>query len=329
VIPPQQFTAWGGDQASQSSGVPGTPSAPQRGHGSQALSSILSLNIRGLLLSKDKTKCDQLSDMAKSNNALVIALTETWLTSDIMDAEIAIPGFNVYRADRVERSRGGTCVYVRDDLAAVPVLQFSNGVVEAVVLKIRDLESIVFSIYRPPDTKEIELSQALRNVEESIELSQANSGKFSNVIGLGDYNLPMIQWPEGSYPSGDSQTSRQAGLLLTWMQSLFLEQKVLSPTRLNNVLDLVLMSNQEQFSHVTFEEHVALSDHTTVTVFLFITKDPPNKDENIGELYKTTVPLYNMKMADTEDWVRYRMMMDRVNWTEEAAGLRPRTRSLC
>jgi hypothetical protein len=39
--------------------------------------------------------------MAAVENTVIIALTETWLTADHLDAEVRIPGFHLYRADRV------------------------------------------------------------------------------------------------------------------------------------------------------------------------------------------------------------------------------------
>ena len=115
--------------------------------------------------------------MAASHNALAICLTETWLTPQVEDAEVAIPGYNLFRSDRQGRLRGGTCIYVREDLAVVTALQFSNGVVDALVLKLRDVQTILFSIYRPPDTTVEELKPALEAVEETINFTQANSAK--------------------------------------------------------------------------------------------------------------------------------------------------------
>ena len=53
--------------------------------------------------------------MAKSENAYIIAVTETWLSDDIVDAEIAINGYTPYRSDRIGRQRGGVMIYIRSD----------------------------------------------------------------------------------------------------------------------------------------------------------------------------------------------------------------------
>ena len=46
----------------------------------------------------------------------IAAVTETWLTKNIADADISIPGYNLYRCDRIRRKGGGVCVFVRDSL---------------------------------------------------------------------------------------------------------------------------------------------------------------------------------------------------------------------
>ena len=78
--------------------------------------------------------------MAIGMNAWAIVLTETWLSPKICDGEVKIDGFNLFRADRDTRKNGGTCIYLKEELAAVSCLQYSNTIVEGLVIKIRELE---------------------------------------------------------------------------------------------------------------------------------------------------------------------------------------------
>ena len=96
-----------GDTALPAGRAPSVTPPTQGREGGRGLSSILSTNIRGLSLARDKTKPDQLGDTAKEANAAFIALTETWLTSEYEDAEVQIPGYTIHRADRAVRARGG------------------------------------------------------------------------------------------------------------------------------------------------------------------------------------------------------------------------------
>ena len=43
------------------------------------------------------------------DNLMFIALCETYLTNDILDAEVDIPGFSIVRCDRLDRIGGGVC----------------------------------------------------------------------------------------------------------------------------------------------------------------------------------------------------------------------------
>ena len=72
-------------------------------------------NIRSL-----RGKLDELNIMlAYCPNLHVLAFTETWLNSNIFDAEISFPRFKIFRNDRVNRVGGGIAVYVRDSLSVI------------------------------------------------------------------------------------------------------------------------------------------------------------------------------------------------------------------
>ena len=105
--------------------------------------SIITINVRGLLLMKDRTKVEQIAYIGKQYNAIIIVLTETWLEPSILDAEINIPGFNIHRTDRCGRKRGGTCIYTRCDLPVSKFLSYSNGVVDTITIKIPSLDLVI------------------------------------------------------------------------------------------------------------------------------------------------------------------------------------------
>ena len=55
--------------------------------------------------------------MTKLCSPLSIILTETHLSDSVLNAEVSIPGYALFRSDREGRTHGGTCAYVRNDLA--------------------------------------------------------------------------------------------------------------------------------------------------------------------------------------------------------------------
>ena len=106
----------------------------------------------------------------KHENSLGVILTETWLTSDINDAEVNIDGYTIYRSDRKVRMRGGAAIYLRNDLNGKLESSYSNTVVEYVIVKVKKLDTLFISIYRPPDTSNNEWSLAIKSLNDDINM---------------------------------------------------------------------------------------------------------------------------------------------------------------
>jgi len=49
---------------------------------------------------------------ALNHNADFILVDETWFTDKQCDADVSLPGFNLFRSDRKSRIGGGVCIYV-------------------------------------------------------------------------------------------------------------------------------------------------------------------------------------------------------------------------
>jgi hypothetical protein len=64
---------------------PGSDSENRAANGSKKQRSVLAMNIRGLNSNCDKTKPKQLGDIAEAENAVIIAITETWLNENHED----------------------------------------------------------------------------------------------------------------------------------------------------------------------------------------------------------------------------------------------------
>ena len=84
------------------------------------------INIRGLY-SYDRTKILTLERFADMHKSIVIALTETHLSSEIEDNEISIKGWSLFRADRCLRKCGGSIIYIKDGIPVTEESDFSNG----------------------------------------------------------------------------------------------------------------------------------------------------------------------------------------------------------
>ncbi|KAK4314102.1 hypothetical protein Pmani_014591 [Petrolisthes manimaculis] len=76
---------------------------------------IITFNIAGLMPYKMKGKTKLLEEIAKSENAIIISLTESHLNDEIRDAEVNIPKYMTFRTDRMKHhKKGGVITYVAE-----------------------------------------------------------------------------------------------------------------------------------------------------------------------------------------------------------------------
>ena len=84
--------------------------------------------------------------MLVSNNSVGIMVTETWHDDSVLGAEVQIPGYDIFRADRKGRRRGGAATYLSSELQCKLELSYSNSVLEALVIKCTKLDIPILCI---------------------------------------------------------------------------------------------------------------------------------------------------------------------------------------
>ena len=102
----------------------------------------------------------------------------------------------------------------------------------------------------------------MNRISEAIDMAQVN-GSYSNIICSGDFNLKSVKWNEGIMDYEVGMCS-QAEILATFMRNYFLLNHVNIPTRLNNVLDLVMSNVPDWFGKTECEINTNFSDHNFV-----------------------------------------------------------------
>ena len=58
---------------------------------------------------------------AYENDPDVVFVTETWTSSDTLDSELCMTGYELYRFDRRHRRGGGCIIYAKNDLNVVKI----------------------------------------------------------------------------------------------------------------------------------------------------------------------------------------------------------------
>ena len=186
----------------------------------------------------------------------VIALTETHLDNSISDSEILPNNYLVlFRRDRKSNGRlgGGVLIAVSDHNKPIPP-ESLHSESEFIVIDIlfSNNRKITFGVfYRPPnsETKPLEVLQtALQEI-----------GLRNDLILVGDFNLSAFDWQN----TCTLNNSANYTLLLDIVYDNFLTPLVNSPTREENILDLVLVSAPDIVDNLTVEE--PFSDHNAIT----------------------------------------------------------------
>nr|VZH94467.1 unnamed protein product [Spirometra erinaceieuropaei] len=168
------------------------------------------------------SKLDELKLCLVELSPDVLTVTETWLSGNISDNEVALPGYQIYRREKEHRQGGGIVVYVNDGLKVSDNTTKFACSTEAIWLTIKatgspcldvltvyrpprttkfacSTEAIwltikatgspcldVLTVYRPPRTDRIADTQLLEQLE--------NFSSRPNIMIMGDFNAPGTNW---------------------------------------------------------------------------------------------------------------------------------------
>lgn len=251
--------------------------------------------------------------MAVEENYIFMALTESHQHSDITSDEINISNYTIFRKDRSNRSHGGVINYVRSDLAinTSEVVSHSDGICELLGILLKDINTLLFTVYRPPNSDEQSFKLVMDKVLVTIN---THSNLNPEVIMVGDFNFPQINWNTREVQGGTRQSGTQAKCLLDLMMECNLTQHIQEPTRINNILDLVLTKNPEGIHSYNIEDTI-LSDHKLITVYVYsqqLAHVPTRNQEQIPQgLHRL-----NFHNADI-DWNKIQQRLGSINWEKE------------
>ncbi len=143
-----------------------------------------------------------------------------------------IPGYNVFRKDRVEGRGGGLLFYIKDCISCKEIQCHAEMDLECICLDVMlspQMSFILIGVYRPPSAKSV-FHEKLCTV-----LRECTSGNF--VILMGDFN---INW--------EDKSSKKALKQIT--DRFDLTQLVKGPTRITSTsstqIDLVFSNKPER-----------------------------------------------------------------------------------
>ena len=295
-------------------------------------SNIIYCNIRGIIPGLRRDKLIYLSTVADELNASFIKITESHLNETNTEAETYMPGWQQIRADRILRQKGGVIMYIRDQLTVEYSLTFSNSFVEFVALFIPSLDLALVTVYRPPAVPAIKFSEALIKIDNWIEDLEKILGKTPNIIVSGDFNFPgMGTWTttDMDYSATNASTravntnmlgnsSIQVKKLIDTVHKNAFSQVVKIPTRIENILDLMFVNNQDLVENIETIENILITDHKLIVANLS-TQIANLKEEKRRNFCSTTIPLYNLHKTTPEQWAKARDELSKIKVDQEAS----------
>ena len=96
-------------------------------------------------------KLDELSLFSFTYHPDLICINETWLSSDILNNEIAIQNFQLFRLDR-NRHGGGVAICAHTSLHAIPLHPNNSLELNHLSVKLHECTFILGAFYRPPSS---------------------------------------------------------------------------------------------------------------------------------------------------------------------------------
>jgi hypothetical protein len=187
----------------------------------------------------------------------IIMVTETWLTKNHLNSLFHRNSeLQVYRSDRVGGIHGGAAIILSNNILVSHVRSFSHySLIESVWLTIHfsGKKIRLAAVYRSPLCSDVADLIFVEELKREIE-------NFSgDVVVCGDFNLPRL--------ANLSHANFSVTDTLYWQTfaELNLDQKIDVPTRLDNVLDLLLTTDDNLITNVSVNVPFSTSDHNSVT----------------------------------------------------------------
>ena len=274
------------------------------------------LNIRSLL-----PKIDQLRLIMSDKSIDILSLNETFLSDEVSDSGVSIPGYMLYRRDRGSRHGGGVALYVNNNLPSTVMTNTYTMATDVECLWINidrhhTKGLIVGSMYRPPSSNQ-QYYESMGDI-----LDKVTTDNDCDTIVMGDINY--------NYSLDENLANNHINYI---EQLTGLTQIVMEPTRVtmttSSLIDVILTTNTSK--HIkTGVIPLTLSDH--YMTFTVISGKPTkstesrtitvrdykkcNRDVFKQDLYKTmpniNTIITNSQLSVDEAWSLWRKTFDEI-----------------
>jgi len=239
---------------------------------------VLSLNCCSLII-RSSGKRALFQSLVDEHSPDIICGCESHLDGTYYNDEIFPSTYITFRKDRVE-GVGGVFLCIKESLniSEEPELDVNVEVIWAKLSPSNRAPIYICSFYCPPDLSSDPLMQLILSINRITQ----RSADLPNIILTGDFNLPSIEWLDGS---GQLNSNPTYGVELNnlFLNDTGLEQFVTTPTRNDNILDLVLPTSPNV---IDLNVTPGMYDHEAVVFYFGANSENANtKSEHKVALY--------------------------------------------
>lgn len=232
----------------------------------------------------------------------IIGITETWASQDILDTELTIDGYTLYRNDRLGRVGGGVALYIKETLQATLKSDLTNSdFQESIWCEVYSGRAaiLVGVIYRCPSSAAINNGNLLKLISTA---TQQSSKKI--LLIMGDFNYPEIKFQDGYVQAGPDS---EPAVFYRLVEDSFLTQHITEPTRMRegdkpSTLDYILTNEEELIEDgINYEVPMGKSDHVVLTWKITVSAAESNSQRSKFNYWKGNYAAMNAYLKDV-DW---------------------------
>ena len=226
---------------------------------------LFHLNIQSI---KNRNHLIQIRQLVSDNKVDVLAISETWLNSSILNAEVEIQGYRIHRLDRKYKRGGGVCIYVRNNLKSKVLKDLSYisnlGLHQLwVQIQLNKNKSIIVCVtYKPPNCPVTCIKDEFKSMFIEAFMMQPQ------IVIMGDLNCNLL-----------NNSSVEVKVLLDTCNELNLSQIIKEPTRITaqtrSLLDVIMVTPLTKIKN-SGVINTGISDHYLVYCIMKVKSKKPN-----------------------------------------------------
>ena len=126
-----------------------------------------------------------------TNQVHVLGVSETFFKPEMASKLVNLPGYNLFRVDRIERERGGVAMYVHESISAKEIFRSSQGgagnfrpEILFIELSLGQSKILCGTVYNAPDAAHwSDVDEALLNCKNPYDFT----------IIMGDFNINWLK----------------------------------------------------------------------------------------------------------------------------------------